>query len=273
VPYLSREDADIWWTEEGDGDAILLINGLSSPLDTWFRLTRHLRSHFRVLMYDNRGVGRTGVPEGPYSVEQMAGDAAAVLTSAGVASAHVLGLSMGGFIAQEMTLNEPDLVRSLVLASTHVGIPHAVDADPEVAAILGSAAQLPTRERMVALEPLLYAEGTSQVEIHLDHGMRESRPTEESGYLNQLLGSSTWERLADLSQIDVPTLVLHGGADRLVPPRYARILADAIPSARLEFLDGAGHEIFTDCENDAARAVIEFLAEVSRSEPVDAEAN
>jgi pimeloyl-ACP methyl ester carboxylesterase len=273
VPYLSREDADIWWDEEGDGDAILLVNGLSSPSDTWFRLTRHLRPHFRVLTFDNRGVGRTGVPQGPYSVELMAADAAAVLAAADVASAHVLGLSMGGLIAQEMTLNEPDRVRSLILASTHVGIPHAVDADPSVAAILGRAAQLPTRERMVALEPLLYAEETPRAEIELDHEVRESRPTDESGYLNQLLGSSTWERLADLSRLGVPTLVLHGGADRLVPPMYARGLADAIPSARLEILEGAGHEIFTDREDDAARAVIKFLVDVSRSESVEIEAN
>jgi pimeloyl-ACP methyl ester carboxylesterase len=224
-------------------------------------------------MFDNRGVGRTGVPEGPYSVAAMAADAAAVLEAADASSAHVLGLSMGGFIAQELTLNEPDRVRSLVLASTHVGIPHAAGADPAVAAILAKAAQLPTRERMVVLEPLLYAEGTSRADIQLDHDVRESRPTDESGYLNQLLGTSTWERLADLKQIDVPTLVLHGALDRLVPPMYARVLVDAIPSARLELLEGAGHEIFTDRENDAARAVIEFFSDVSRSDAVEVEVN
>jgi pimeloyl-ACP methyl ester carboxylesterase len=103
--------------------------------------------------------------------------------------------------------------------------------------------------------------------------VRESRPTDESGYLNQLVGSSTWERLAELSDIRVPTLVLHGAVDRLVPPMYARILANAIPSARLELLEGAGHEIFTDSENESASAVIEFCADVARSDAVEVEAN
>jgi 3-oxoadipate enol-lactonase len=269
MPYLHRDDADIWWDEVGDGEAILLVNGLSSPSDTWFRLVRHLRTQYRVLTFDNRGVGRSGVPSGPYAVELMAADAAAVLDAAGIQTAHVLGLSMGGLIAQELTLNEPDRVRSLVLASTHVGIPHAGEADPEVATILAQAAKLPTRDRMVSLEPLLYAAGTSRSEIELDHQVRESRPTEESGYLNQLLGASTWERLADLPQIGVPTLVLHGAIDRLVPPAHGRVLAEAIPGARLNLLEGAGHELFTDRENDAAQAVIEFIAAVDRLEPIE----
>jgi len=111
----------------------------------------------------------------------------------------------------------------------------------------------------VVLEPLLYAEGTSRADIQLDHDVRESRPTDESGYLNQLLGTSTWERLADLKQIDVPTLVLHGALDRLVPPMYARVLVDAIPSARLELLEGAVTRSSLTARTTPRAPVIEFF--------------
>jgi pimeloyl-ACP methyl ester carboxylesterase len=263
MSYAAGSDVEIWWTSVGNGEPVLLINGLSSPSATWFRLVRHLRACYRVLTFDNRGVGRTGIPEGPYSVPVMAADAAAVLDAAGEGSAHVLGMSMGGLIAQEFALSYPQRVRSLVLACTHVGIPRAVDPDPAVGEALARAAALPVRERMAALEPFIYAPGTAREDIDEDHSVRESEPTEETGYLNQLIGASTWEREADLHRICAPTLVLHGALDRLVPPRHAHPLVDAIPGARLCVLEGASHEVFTDQEETAAREVMRFFASAS----------
>jgi len=254
---------EVWWQEQGSGDPVLLINGLSSPSGTWFRLAGRLAPRFRVLTFDNRGTGRTGVPEGSYSVETMAQDAVAVLDAAGVASAHVVGLSMGGLIAQELALTAPDRLRSLVLASTHAGIPHGGDADPEIAAALAGAAGLPAAERTKALAPFLYAPGTSQLERDRDEAARAAAPTDESGYVRQLVGVAPWERLADLSSLAMPVMVLHGALDRLVPPRFGERLAAAIPHARHVVLEGAAHALFTDQEEVAATAVSSFFSHVT----------
>lgn len=260
MPFARRDGVRIWWDSSGEGRATILINGLSSPSDTWFRLARHLSPRYRVLTLDNRGVGRTGVPPGPYTVAMMAADVVAVLDAAGVTKAHIVGISMGGLIAQEIVLDFPKRVRSLVLVSTHAGIPTiADDTNPEVAIALAKGATLPPEERMEMLVPFLYHASTPRAEIDIDHRVRASLATDESGYLNQLRGVAAWERLAELPRIDVPTLVMHGAQDMLVPSTCAQLLAKTIPRAKLAYLESCGHEVFTDREHEAAGTVLNFL--------------
>ena len=104
MPYVESSGARIYWEERGSGEPLLMIMGLGYTLEMWGRVVPQLAEHYRVIVFDNRGVGRSDVPAGPYSIAGMAADAEAVMRAAGVERAHVLGVSMGGMIAQEFTL-------------------------------------------------------------------------------------------------------------------------------------------------------------------------
>jgi pimeloyl-ACP methyl ester carboxylesterase len=266
VPFAPSEGASIWWDSEGAGPPVLLINGLGSPAETWRRLADPLREDFRVLTFDNRGVGRTGVPDGDYTVETMARDALAVLDAAGCSRAHVVGLSMGGLIAQELTLSFPDRVAGVVLVSTHLGIPHAGSSpdemDLEAVTALTAAATLPSSERMASLVPFIYAPDTTAEVIAADLAWREAVPTTEEGFARQLTGVAAWERRSELADWGAPTLVVHGRLDRLVPLVHGQRLAEEIPGAQLAVVDGASHQVFTDQQADACGRVRDFLAHV-----------
>ncbi|MCU1588729.1 MAG: Lipase/esterase [Frankiales bacterium] len=262
MPIVQRVDAEISWQADGAGEPVVLINGLGSPSATWFRLARHLRSRFTVITCDNRGTGQTVAPSAPHDVPTMAADVAAVITAAGHNSAHVVGHSMGGMIAQELALSHPQSVRSLVLAATHPGVQHILaDADLEAGAALAAAGELGPAERVVALRGLLYAAGTSEQVIAEDEAVRVANPTSPEGFRNQLLGASGWERLADLDQLSVPTLVIHGADDRIVPPVAGERLAAAITGARFELLPSTGHALFADAEVAVADHISRFLSE------------
>ena len=136
MPFTENQGAKIYWDEQGSGEPLLLIMGLSYPSYMWHRTRPFLAQSFRTIAFDNRGIGQSDVPEGVYSIAQMASDAAAVLDAANIPSAHLFGVSMGGMIAQEFALQYPQRVRSLILGCTNAGGPHAVRAASEVLQIL-----------------------------------------------------------------------------------------------------------------------------------------
>src|SRR6476659_3223043 len=125
MPYADNQGTRIYWEEHGSGEPLLMIMGLGYALDMWHRTAPVMSQHFRTILFDNRGVGRSDVPSGPYPIPVMAADAAAVLDAAGVSQAHVMGMSMGGMIAQEFALQYPDRVSKLVLGCTACGGPKA----------------------------------------------------------------------------------------------------------------------------------------------------
>lgn len=265
MAYVEREDALIWWDEAGQGEPLLLVQGLGYPGDMWFRLIPDLSARYRVIWFDNRGTGRTGVPEGPYTVETMAADAVAVLDAAGVTSAHVAGVSMGGFIVQEVALTYPERVRSLVLGCTGSGGAGMVAGEPAAAEMMAARATMSPAEAAEVSIPFVYATGTPRARIDEDFAVRMVRPTTPEGYTNQVLGVTRWGGAFErLGQIGVPTLVLCGTADRLVNPENSKVLTGAIPNAEIVWLDGASHVFFTDQPQASAKAILEFLEEPPR---------
>ncbi len=247
VSVVERPDgARIWWTSEGEGEPVVLIMGLAYPSDMWFRVTPVLAGRYRVLRLDNRGAGRTGdVPGAPYSVETMAGDVLAVLDEAGETSAHVVGASMGGLVAQEIALTAPDRVRSLVLACTHPGAAESVW-DREALELLANRGNLTARQAAEASIPFNYAPGTPRERIEEDWAVRLPLASTPEGYLAQARGTAVWSGLKRLPSLRVPTLVVHGEGDRLVPTANGRRIAAEVPGAKLEVLADANHLFFTD---------------------------
>jgi pimeloyl-ACP methyl ester carboxylesterase len=118
MPFTHRPGARIWWEQSGTGDPVLLIMGHAYGAGMWHRTVPGLAASYRVIRFDNRGVGRSSDPPGPYSMPLMADDALAVLDAAGAAAAHVYGVSLGGAIALQLALDHPGRVRSLILGCT-----------------------------------------------------------------------------------------------------------------------------------------------------------
>jgi len=263
MPYVTSSDgARIHYEVHGAGAPVLLIMGLGSNAYGWHRAIQWLAPHYEVIAFDNRGTGRSDVPDGAYSIAQMAADAAAVLDAVGHASAHVVGASLGGMIAQRFALTFPERLRTLVLVCTTPGGQHAVRAGDDVLGALVQGGDDPsTVYRRNAW--FLYSETTRTAfpeRIEEDLVYRNKIPTVPACYLGQLqaaMGHDTWEELPALT---VPTLVVHGDADVLIPTENGRLLAQRIAGAELVIIAGAGHMLQSDGGDTIREAVLAFLA-------------
>jgi 3-oxoadipate enol-lactonase len=261
VSVAPSDGVDLYYERAGAGPPMLLVMGLGMNATGWWRTIPILARDFTVLSFDNRGVGRSGRPPGPYSIAQMADDAVAVLDAAGVEAAHVYGVSLGGMVAQEIALRRPERVLGLVLAATTPGGEHAVAPDAETLAFFHRRSQMPAEEAVWASVPYNYAARTRRdggQRIAEDIAQRLRFPIEPEPYVAQLaaaLGHDAYERLGAVSH---PTLVLHGAEDRMVHPDNARLLAERIPAAQLQLWEQTGHLLFTD-EPRVDPAVSEFL--------------
>lgn len=260
MPFIENQGAKIYWDEQGTGEPVLLIMGLGYPSDSWHRTRPVLAKSFRTIALDNRGIGRSQMPSGPYSIALMASDALAVLDAAGAASAHVYGVSMGGMIAQELALQHPERVRSLILGCTSAGGPTAVPPETEVQQMLMVRAGMPPEEGAEAAIPIIYDRGTPRARIDEDTAVRRPWFARPEAYTAQLQGVLAWESLSRLSQISRPTLVIHGESDRLIPVANGKLIAASIPGAKLVLLPHAGHVYQTDQPEASMHAIQEFLA-------------
>jgi 3-oxoadipate enol-lactonase len=268
---------DVYYEEHGSGDPLLLIMGLAADSTAWMFQVPDFAQHYRTIVFDNRGVGRTSKPAGPYTIHEMADDAAGLLDVLDVRRAHVVGVSMGGMIAQELALRHPARVRSLVLACTYP------EPDAEI-----------ERNRRFSLEQFggtVTAEGEMQVDLKAINPMdflqhllpavfnQEFIAKElpkliqvfsgalQYGFsmeaiLGQVAAVMNHKATERLHQIAVPTLVITGDADRLIPPANSDILAKHIPGAKLVRIAGGSHGFNFETPEVFNRAVLEFLASV-----------
>jgi len=259
MPFIENQGAKLYWDEQGSGEPLLLIMGLSYPSYMWHRSRPVLADRYRTIAFDNRGVGQSDVPPGAYSIALMASDAVAVLDAAGVQSAHILGFSMGGMIAQEFALQYPGRVNSLILGCTAAGGPHAVQAEPGAIQTL-MRRDLTPEESKEAIIPFIYDPDTSRGRIDEDMAIRMKWYPTPQGYMSQLQAIFGWESYNRLSQITAPTLVIHGETDRLIPPANGKLIAERIPGAKLILLPHASHIFDTDQPDAAHQEILNFLA-------------
>ncbi|HEY6304051.1 MAG TPA: alpha/beta fold hydrolase [Terriglobales bacterium] len=258
MSFVENQGAKIYWDERGQGAPVLLIMGLGYTSVMWHRTRPALSQHFRTIAFDNRGVGLSDVPPGPYSIATMASDAAAVLDAAGIARAQVFGVSMGGMIAQEFALQYPARTRSLILGCTAAGGPSAVRAENNVIEVLFARGMTPQQARDAVL-PYIYDAATPREKIEEDVAVRQPWFPTPAGYMAQLQAILAWESYSRIAQITAPTLVIHGTSDALVPPGNGELIAKRIPDAKLVLLDHASHLFLTDRTREANKEILEFL--------------
>jgi len=259
MAFLENLGVKIYWDEQGAGEPILLIMGLSYPSYMWHRTRPGLAARYRTIAFDNRGVGQSDVPPGPYSMPMMAADAAAALDAAGIDTAHVLGFSMGGMIAQEFALRYPQRVKSLILGCTSPGGPQSVQAAPEVVQLLLSRGVMSPAEANEAMIPFIYDRATSRALIDEDMAIRMKWYPTPEGYMGQLQAIFGWEAYSRIAQIAAPTLVIHGETDRLVPTENGKLIAAKIPGAKLVLLPQASHIFTSDQPAASQQAILDFL--------------
>jgi 3-oxoadipate enol-lactonase len=237
------------WESSGAGEPVLMIMGLGLSGGAWWRTVPVLSRSLRVITFDNRGVGRSRARVPSYTTEAMADDAVSVLDAVGIERAHVYGFSLGGMVAQQLALRHPERVRALVLGATHPGGPRAIRPSAEVIAFFRRRAAMTATDAARASVPFNYgprARREHRDRIAEDIRQRLAHPFPERAYRAQMFAAALHNCYRRLRRVEVPTLVVHGRHDRVVPVANAEILAERIPSAELRILDDAGHLYSTE---------------------------
>jgi 3-oxoadipate enol-lactonase len=245
---------------EGTGEPVLLVQGLCYGRSGWGPVPGMLAERFRVVTFDNRGFGDSDAPPGPYTTAQLAADAVAVLDAAKIETVHVVGISLGGMVAQELVLAAPERVRKLVLCSTTPGGTASFPMPEQTVALMGSAPHLDPQEALQlfvtnALSPDPPAELVEEIVAY-----RAANPPDPAGWYAQAGAGAAHDALARLGEIGVPTLIVHGTADNVVDVRNATLLAEAIAESRLVLLEGVGHLLPWERPQEFTALVEEFLA-------------
>jgi pimeloyl-ACP methyl ester carboxylesterase len=255
-------DVRLTYEVKGEGEPLLMIHGLGYDRFGWGELPDLLADDFQVVVFDNRGVGDSDVPEGPYAVSQLVEDAVAVLDAAGADTAHVLGVSLGGYVAQELALTHPERLRKLVLGSTAPGGPRSF---PMPAAGLEAFGRFPTMERESGLRLMVenslgeYGVREQPELVEEIYRYRLKRGPTLAGWQAQAYAGATFDAYDRAPAIAAETLVLQGGGDNVVDPRNADLLVELIPNARLELIPDRGHLLFWQEAERVAPIVREFL--------------
>ncbi|MGR4853771.1 alpha/beta fold hydrolase [Streptomyces sp. LARHCF252] len=239
---------ELWVERRGRGPEVLLISGLGDPAEAWQAQLDGLADRYRLTAFDNRGAGRTPLPEGPLTMPRMADDAAALLRTLQIPAAHVTGFSGGSFIAQELALRHPGLVRSLVLMSTTARPDSYFRAMTRFWEWMVERA--PSERAMLEAfylwiyTPRAHADGL--VDRLIDETLAFEHPQSAEAFQRQLAAFSRHDTSDRLGGITAPTLVLAGELDLATPPRLGREVAEGIPDAEFEVLPGEAHQPFQE---------------------------
>ena len=245
---------------EGSGEPLLMIQWLGYGRSGWGPTPPLLARRFRVVTFDNRGFGGSEITPGPYATAQLAGDALSLMDTLGIERAHVLGISLGGMIAQELVLAAPERVHKLVLCSTTAGGPRSVPMPEKTVALMAQQAQLDPQEAMRLFVENALSPSPPDGLVDEIVAYRTANPPDGAGWYAQASAGAAHDALGRLGKIRVPTLVVHGTGDNVVDSGNAPLLAQAIPGARLELFDGAGHLLPWERPKEFVARVEEFLA-------------
>jgi 3-oxoadipate enol-lactonase len=273
VPTANLADGqNLNYVRRGSGEPMLLIQGMSGNHLSWGEpFLTELERDFDLVAYDHRGVGKSSRVTDPFSIADLADDAAAVLDALGWDSAHVVGISMGGMVAQELALRHPQRVRTLTLGCTYCGGEGSALTSNEVFAKLSEAMMSGDRDRAIATSfevNISPGYGADQSAYGTFYEMATALPTPVPVIMLQAQAVQSHDTLSRLGEIQVPTLVIHGTVDEMLPYSNAVLIAARIPGARLVTLEDVGHMFWWEQPERSAQAIRE-LVEGSREAPAD----
>jgi 3-oxoadipate enol-lactonase len=266
VTLIDVGDIQLDYARSGNtgGPPLLLIIGMSGTSLQWGEpFLGPLQADFDVIAYDHRGVGASSLLDGAVTTRAMADDAAGLLAALGLDDAHVMGISMGGMIAQELALNHPERVRTLTLGCTYCGGEGSALASEADLAGLVEAIGSGDRERALRAGWEINVSAKMAADEDAFATFREiamRRAVPVAVIMQQMQACAAHDTHARLPQIAMPTLVIHGTEDRLLPVQNGRLIASRIPGARLEIFDGVGHLFFWERPDRAAELVCEHAA-------------
>ncbi len=264
MPFTKVGDIRIYYEIHGDGDPLLLIMGYGSNCSHWFAIRDSLAKEHRVIIFDNRGTGRSDKPDIPYTAEMMTGDIIGLLDAIGIGATNVFGVSMGGMIAQEFALRYPGRLKSLILGCTSCGGPNAIKSTAEATAFLfdPERAKLSNEEKAYSTIPWLWNKDfidNNPEAVKRYVATTTEHPTPPYAYICQGNFIMTFNSYDRLPEIKAPTLAICGAEDRLISPDNSQILASRIPNAELVILENAGHGFITDSAEESSKIILEFL--------------
>jgi len=250
----------IAWERRGSGPPVVLIHGLGYARWGWDSVADPIAERFEIILLDNRGIGESDAPPGPYTCAAMAADVLGVLDDAGIDRAHVVGTSLGGMIAQELVLAAPSRVDRLVLVCTTPGGPNAASMPSQTMELIAAA---PSMEPLVALRrfvenALAPNPPEDLVERILAYRLATVQPP--VAWAAQAAAGASFDAWQRAPLIGAPTLVLHGTEDVVVDPANAALLGERIPDAQVELFEGCGHLLFWERPVRFVDVVGEFLS-------------
>jgi 3-oxoadipate enol-lactonase len=261
MPSIDAAGTELHYLRAGEGEPLLLIQGMSATHLAWGRpFLDELERSFDTIVFDNRGMGLSGQAELPFTIADLAADTAALLDALELETAHVVGISMGGMIAQELALAHPERIRTLTIGASYCGGPAGTLMAPEDLQMLGVAYASGVPEQVframweINLSPDFRADD-SRFATFTEMG--SALPAPQPVVLQQMQACAAHDTHERLSQIDLPTLVIHGDVDRLLGYDNGLQIAAAIPGARLETLEGVGHMFWWEQPQRSAELIRE----------------
>lgn len=259
MPSVRVGEIELSYERAGSGPPLLLSMGMSGTFDHWHAgFLADLREDFDTIVYDHRGVGSSSRLDGPITIAQLAADAAGLLAALEVDSAHVLGISMGGMVAQELALAHPERIRTLTLGCTYCGGEGSALAGEDVMRRLAEGMSSGDRTRAIRtvweanVSPSFAANDDAYARF-LEIGLRRAVPLET--IMQQMGAIAGHDTSARLPGVALPTLVVHGTLDQMLPVQNGHMIAGLIPGARLEIFDGVGHLFFWERPERSAELI------------------
>jgi pimeloyl-ACP methyl ester carboxylesterase len=264
MPQFTRAGRDLHYEIHGQGESLVLIPGFAAGAWIWFRQSGRLSAQFRVITFDPPGIGPSAYSERPPDMRFIAEDVAGLLQSLGIKQAHILGASFGGFVAQEFALAYPGMTRTLHLCCTSFGGPNHVAASMETLGAVASSDGFNTEERirrllMPAFSPEFAREHPEEVDALV--ARRMANPVDQRAYRWQLAAAMAFNTESRIPELRIPTLVITGDSDQIVPPQNSRNLAAKIPDAQLISIEGGSHLFFLERPDEFNSVIEKFLLE------------